>query len=380
MNETQQKPRFCVAGAGHGGLAMAAHLSLMGFEVNLFNRSANRLKPIEMAGGIELLTPELDDMPHGTAPMKRLTSDMREALEDVDIMMVCVPAIGHRFIAERSAPHLKDGQIVVLNPGRTGGALEFRNVLDQNGCQAEVIIAEAQTFLYASRKQNPAQVRVFGVKNALPVGALEAYRTVEVVQKLRVAFPQFVPGDNVMRTSLENIGAVFHPAVVVLNAARIDSAETFEFYVEGITPSVAQVLEAIDGERIAVSEALGFRVITAREWLYFAYDAAGKNLHEAMRANPGYKGINAPITLNVRYLHEDVPFSLVPIASLGDMLKVPTPTIHSVIQLASALTGRDYWSEGRTVERLGIAGLTVQEIRRLAVDGKLTPADHERGA
>jgi len=30
--------------------------------------------------------------------------------------------------------------------------------------------------------------------------------------------------------------------------------------------------------------------------------------------------------------------------------------------------GRDYWSEGRTVERLGLAGLTVEGIRRV-VDG-----------
>ena len=379
MSQTEDKPRYCVAGAGHGGLAMAAHLSLMGFEVHLYNRSPERLKPIQMGDGIELLTPDLDDMPHGKAHVSLATSDMREALEGVDIAMVCVPAMGHRFIAEQCAPHLVDGQIVVLNPGRTGGALEFKATLDESGCQADVTVAEAQTFLYASRKINPAQVRVFGIKNAIPVAALQAYRTVEVVTKLRTAFPQFVPGDNVMKTSLENIGAIFHPAVVVFNAARIDAAEAFEFYVEGITPSVARALEAIDNERIAVSEALGFRAISAREWLYFAYDAAGQNLYEAMRANPGYKGIPAPITLNVRYLHEDVPFSLVPIASLGQMLGVATPTIHGVIELASTLTGRDYWAEGRTVERLGLAGLSVQEIRRLVVDGEHQPIANGEG-
>lgn len=371
MNDSAHKLRFCVAGAGHGGLAMAAHLALAGFEVRLYNRSADRLKPILLGQGIELLSPNVEEALHGVAQVHMATDDMEEALEGVDVVMVCVPAYGHASIAERCAPHLRDGQTVVLNPGRTGGALEFRHVLRQRGCRADVTVAEAQTFLYASRKMNPAQVRIFAVKNAIPVAALPAYRTVEVVQKLRTAFPQFVPGDNVMRTSLENIGAVFHPAVVVFNAARIDLSSEFEFYVEGITPAVARALETIDAERVAVSEALGFRVMTAREWLYFAYDAAGKTLYDAMRANPGYKGIASPITLNVRYVHEDVPMSLVPIASLGDMLGVATPTIRSVIQLASELAGRDYWSEGRTVDRLGLAGLSLQDIRRLVVDGEL---------
>ncbi len=375
-NMTSGNPKYCVVGAGHGGSAMAAHLSLMGFEVNLYNRSPERLEPMLTSGGIELLAPELDDIPSGFARIEVATADMEEALEGVDIIMVCVPATGHAFIAEQCAPHLRDGQIVVLNPGRTGGALEFHHMLRSAGCGGDATIAEAQTFLYASRKVNPAQVQIFRMKNTIPVAALKAYRTAEVIKKLRIAFPKFVPGDNVMKTSLGNIGAVFHPAVVVFNAARIDSADEFEFYTEGITPSVATALEDIDSERIAVSEALGFRAMSAREWLYLSYSAAGSNLYDAIRANHGYRGISAPITLNVRYLHEDVPMSLVPIASIGEMLEVPTPTIRAIIQVASTLTGCDYWSTGRTVERLGLAGLSVKEIRRLVVEGELA-ADAE---
>lgn len=370
--EPQTSPRFCVIGAGHGGSAMAAHLSLMGFEVHLYNRSPERLEAVQMSGGIELLAPELDDMPSGFASIQVATSNMEDALEGVEIIMVCVPANGHAFVAEHCAPHLRDGQIIVLNPGRTGGALEFHHVLKMAGRTIDVTVAEAQTFLYACRKLNPVQVQVFRMKNTVPVAALKAYQTPEVVKRLRIAFPRFVPGDNVMKTSLGNIGSVFHPAVTVFNAARIEAAERFEFYVDGITPSVAMALEDIDGERIAVSEALGFRTMSAREWVYLSYSATGANLYQAIRANPGYRGVAAPITLNVRYLHEDVPMSLVPIASIGDKLRVPTPTIKAVIRLASALTGRDYWSLGRTVERLGMAELTLQEIRRLVVDGDTT--------
>jgi opine dehydrogenase len=215
---------------------------------------------------------------------------------------------------------------------------------------------------------NPGQVHIFGIKNSVPLATLPAYHIVDVLPMIHKAFPQFVPGDNVLKTSLDNIGAVFHPAITILNAARIeDTHGDFEYYVEGVTPAVATVLEAIDRERVEVASALGIRANTAREWLYLAYDAAGKTLFDAMRANTGYNGIKAPGTVNQRYITEDVPTSLVPIAAIGEMLGVQTPTMRAMIHLASVMHGVDYWAEGRTVDRLGIRGMSVKDIRFLVV-------------
>jgi opine dehydrogenase len=356
------KPVFCVLGAGHGGMAMAGHLALMGFEVRLYNRSPERLQPVRSIGGIAV-SGEVD----GFGRIPAATSDAGEAVRGAQILMVVVPANGHRDVAEAIAPHLVDGQVVVLNPGRTFGALEVKQVLAAKGVKADVIVAEAQTLIYASRATNPGQVQVFRIKNSIPVASINAYRIPEVLKLLRPAYPQFVPGDNVFKTSFDNIGAVFHPGLTVLNAGWIEDVAEFQFYVQGCTRSVAQVLERLDAERVAVAAAIGVRAMTARQWLYFAYEAAGKDLFEAMHANPGYRGIMAPSTLGMRYLHEDVPMSLVPMASLGGMLNVPTPTIRAIIDVAGALVGRDYWQEGRTVERLGIAGMSVRDLRLLAI-------------
>jgi opine dehydrogenase len=373
--QPERKPVFCVLGAGNGGMAMAAHLALKGFAVNLYNRTPERVRVIEQAGGIQLTAPDCEDVPRGRAQLARVTSDAGEALRDADILMVTVPATGHAFIAEQCAPHLRDGQVVVLHPGRTGGALEFRHVLRQRQVRADVIVAEAQTFLYASRAVNPGQVQVFRVKNSVPVAAIPAYRTPEVIRALSVAYSEFIPGDNVMKTSLDNIGAIFHPAVTVLNCARIESTHgDFEYYIDGITPSAAQVLEALDAERVAIGAALGFNCMSAREWLYLAYDAAGKTLYDAIRANPGYYGITAPTRLDHRYLFEDTPMSLVPIASMGDMLGVPCPTIKATIHFVNLMHGCDYWETGRTVARMGLAGLTLQQIRQFILEGELPVA------
>lgn len=362
---------FAVLGAGNGGLAMAAHLTLKGIHVRLWNRSPERLLPVQRSGYVHLIaSAERDDLPHGQARLEVVTTDIAEAIADARVLMVVVPATGHAEVAQRLAPHLRDGHIIVLNPGRTGGALEVLHVLRQHGVKAEVIVAEAQTLLYASRALNPAQVQIFGIKNSVPVAAIPAYRTPEVVKALSVAYTEFVPGDSVMKTSMENIGAIFHPAVTVLNAARIESTHgDFEYYIDGITPSVAQVLERIDTERVAVAAAMGVNCMTAREWLYIAYGASGKTLFEAIRANQGYYGIKAPPVVHHRYITEDVPMSLVPIASLGDMLGVPCPTIKAIIHLANLLHGCDYWQTGRTVESMGLAGLSLREIRLRILEG-----------
>jgi opine dehydrogenase len=370
MPDELGRPIFTVFGAGNGGQAMAGYLALKGFQVRLYNRSEPRIQPIKMMGGIEVVGSEMHPDLRGFGEIPIVTTNAGEAMEGSDILLVVVPANGHRFIAEQMAPHLKDGQIIVLNPGRTFGALEVYQILREKGVKADVIVAEAQTFIFASRNINPAQVRIFRIKNSIPVAAIPAYRTTEVVKALRVAFPQFVPEANVFITSLNNIGAVFHPAITVLNASRIESTHgDFEFYIEGVTPAVASILERIDEERCKVMEALGIRPMTAREWLYIAYDAAGSSLFEAIHNNRGYYGIKAPPTLEHRYITEDVPMSLVPISSLGKMLGIPVDTIEAIIKLACVVLKRDFWEEGRTVERLGLAGRSVREIRRLALEG-----------
>jgi opine dehydrogenase len=369
-NLLKKKPKdqkFCVLGAGHGGLAMAGHLAIKGFSVNLYNRKRTRIKPITQRKGIKI-----EGEVKGFGKIELASTNIQECIKGVDVLMVVVPAYAHPFIAETCAPYLKENQVVILNPGRTGGALEFYNVLKQKKLKRFPFIAEAQTFLYASRALGPAHAKIFSIKNSVPLATLPAYWIPGVLKIINRAFPQFIPGDNIFKTSFENIGAIFHPALTILNAGWIESTYgDFEYYIKGASHSVAQVLEKLDKERLDVAAALGIKVMSARAWLYTAYSAAGNNLHEAIQDNPGYLGIKAPDRLHHRYVDEDVPMSLVPLASIGDMLKVETPTIKSIIRIASIMRGIDFWKIGRTVQNLGIKGMTIKEIRLLAVTGEI---------
>jgi opine dehydrogenase len=363
-------PRFTVVGAGHGGKAMAAHLAFMGFEVTLYNRTYEHIEAIKSRGGISLKN--MDTGTDGFGVLKEVTSDMAVALENADVIMVVVPASAHRSLAEKMSDYLKDGQIVVLNPGRTLGALEFMSILKKKKCQADVIIAETQTFIYASRSDGPAQARIFRIKEAVPLAAIPATKTQEVLDVVRQAYPQFIDGETVLHTGMNNIGAVFHPTISLLNAGWIEATSgNFQFYLEGVTPTVARIMEEIDRERVNVAAALGIKALTAREWLKLAYNAEGETLHAAIHAQPGYRGINAPATLEHRYIFEDVPMSLVPIAALGQRFGVPIHGVTSIVNLACLAHKTNYWAQGRTVKKMGVTGLTAEEIFECVTQGKL---------
>ncbi|MCJ7700099.1 MAG: NAD/NADP octopine/nopaline dehydrogenase family protein [Anaerolineales bacterium] len=366
---SKMERRYTIIGAGNGGKAMAAHLALMGFEVTLYNRTPEHIAAIKARRGITLENQDPGG-PKGFAPLARVTSDMKEAIEHADIVMVVTPAYAHYDLARRAAPHLREGQIVVLNPGRTLGAIEFNRVINECSCAKGVIIAETQTFLYASRSDGPSQARIFRIKDSVPLAALPARDTGKVLEALRTAYPQFIDGGDVLQTGLNNIGAIFHPTISIFNAGWIEATKgEFQFYLDGVTPTVARLMEVLDRERVTVASAVGVRAVTAREWLKMAYNADGENLYEAIHNQPGYRGISAPATLSHRYITEDIPMSLVPIASLGNRYGVSVRGIESIIRLACIIHSTDYWHRGRTLARLGIEYLSVSELTQF-VTGK----------
>lgn len=354
------KPTVVVIGAGHGGKAMAADLAIKGFSVRLYNRTYSRVEMIALRGGIDL---EFEDGRAQFAPLEMVTSDLGMALEGANLIMAVVPASAHADIAAQCAPLLEDGQVIVLNPGRTGGALEFRRVLREHECRASVVVAEAQTFVLSSRSTGPAEARLFRSKITVPLAALPSTDTPKALELARMAYPQFIPARNVLETSLDNMGAVMHPSLMILNAGRIEATRgEFQFYIDGATPGVAAVLEQVDAERLAVARALDVRARSALEWLRAAYASVGDDLFHAIQGTPTYRGVAAPRSLMHRYLFEDVPMSLVPIATIGAHYGVETPTIRAVIQLACVLHRKDYFAVGRTPARLGIDTMSVRQL------------------
>ncbi len=315
-----------------------------------------------------------------------VSSNLVDVISDADLILVTTPADSHSKIAEELAKSnaLKSDQIIVLNPGRTGGALEFLTKLRKNGAPHNLTIAEAQTLLFACRKseeKNCVNVSISGIKTDVAVSAFPVKMTRTVVECLNECFGSgsFVAEDNYLKTTLMNVGAVFHPTPLLLNFARFDillkkSADgtitkkpnSFLYYCEGISPATADFLEKIDQERIDVANAYGIKSPSVKDWLTTSYHTprldTGSTEHELyfmIQATDAYQSIKASSGINQRYITEDVPTGLVPISEFGSIANVPTPCIDSVIALASALYGRDFRRDGRNLINLGLNNLSL---------------------
>ncbi len=361
--------KFAVIGAGNAGSTVAAHLKLLGKEVSLYDVIESQLAPIIENNNTVTLTGNINVT--GEAKIDLVTMNLAEAIAGAELIVCTTPAHVHKFVAKDLASCLVSGQILMLNPGRTGGVLEVRKVLQKQGCQADVTVVEAQTVLYACRRDS-ATINVFGVKQKVPCAGLPNTGMSHFIELIQSVFPQFVLAeDGLWGTSLNNIGMLFHPTPTLLNLGRMESGQPFDYYIDGFSPSIAYTVEKLDAERLKVAQAIGVKLPTAIEWLESNYNAVGKNLYEALQNNDSYRGIKAPLMANIeakkslRYVVEDVPSGLVPVSELGKKFGVETPAIDTIINLANTMFDADFRASGRNLDQLGLKDMTPDEIRNL---------------
>jgi opine dehydrogenase len=357
---------IAILGAGNGGLAAAADLTLRGYDVRLYSRSEQTLQPIRERGGIELIEGENRKL----ARPALVTNKMADAVANANLIMVAAPAVAHETLVTGVAPHLRDGQIIFLNPGHTGGSLHVASLLRARGVRAK--ICETATLTYICRSTGPASVEIYRRTQNLRLAAFPGKFIAEIARDLGAIYPNIVAAENVLETGLSNINAIMHPAGMIGNAGRI--GDEFYFYRDGITPAIAGVIDAVDRERLQIIGKLGLPALSFVEIFFQAgltteRARADGSVHEAIRESAPNRTIKAPTSLDHRYLHEDVGYGLVPIAAIGRMAGVPTPVIDALIELASKMNRVDYRRDGLALEQLGLAKIKLENLKTLLQEG-----------
>lgn len=349
--------KIAVIGAGNGGQAIGGHLASLGHSVRIYDRDKQRVDELNCCRNIELT---------GALNLKGeiefASIDIASVVKDAELIMVATTATAHRSVATRLAPLLTDNQVILLNPGRTCGAIEFKNVLNDAGVNKKVYIAEAQTLVYACRLIKTGKVNIIGVKDKVFLAAYPARDTRHVLNVVSELYDCFYAAKNVLQTSFENIGAMFHPSVVLFNEATIERGTSFYFY-RDMTNGLSRMIEAVDEERLNVAKAYGISPISAFDWVSYAYNGvAGDTLCERMQNNPAYYEILAPTTIECRQITEDIPTGIIPIAELGDAAGVDTPVMDALITMCSTLLQTDFRRDGRTLKNLGFENCSASEI------------------
>jgi opine dehydrogenase len=347
--------KVVVAGGGAGGAAAVVELVRAGHEVRYWARSETTLAPYHAQKGISYE----GVMGSGLARPQIMTTDLTIALDGADAILVCLPTPAHVDIAA-SLASIGATKPVLLNPGHTGGALEFKHVFDQHGASLPPI-AEFSTLTYVARKYTPNIVTITGVAKNVRLGALPGgERAAEIASTL---FPSARPQSDVLACDLANVNMVLHAPGAVLGAAWIEATRgDFTFYVQGMTSGVARVVEALDQERRAVARAYQHELppLVAEMQSIGTVEEhidGTSGIADAIASGEANRRIKAPDSLTHRYYLEDFGHGLLPFIALASIASVDVPVAAALLRIGQTLLGDDFEASGRTAQRMGIAGL-----------------------
>lgn len=357
-----EKP-IAVLGGGNGAQCMAADLSLHGYNVRLYEHPSfaenPNIRKVLCDGEITLRGIKKE----GTARLSAATTDVASAISGVDLINVVIPAPGHELFFTELIPHLRDGQTVIVWAGDFGSLRLAKRVADERP-GLKIMIAETHTIPYGTRISEPGVVELLLTAPRVGIAALPASGTARLLEGLREMYPELTPMQNVIAAGIANPNPICHPPGSILNTGRIQySGGDFRMYGEGITEAVARVIRAVFEETTALADALGVEVFQYEDRAFRTNTSImGVSFQAPFDTNGIIGAIVGPKSIYDRYITEDLPFGLVPMSQLGDLLGVPTPLIDSFVNLGSEICGENYWETGRTLETLGLDQLGPDEI------------------
>ena len=284
------------------------------------------------------------------AKIAAVTTDL-SGVSESDVVIILIQTGYHEALIKRLIAYLRPNQIVLINPGYLSTAFFLKH-----GAPKDIIIAEAESSFIDCRIKEPGLVKV-GFRNVRnPIGVFPSSRKDEGIKKLdKLGFP-FTYLDSVVEAALHNPNLIVHTVGAIMSIPRIEKTNgDYCMYHEVFTPSVWKILEKLDSEKMDILEALGFERIPYVEACKFRNslddndDAKEVFFRYAMMPTRA-KG---PVSVDTRYITEDVPQGLVMLEALAKQLKIQTPIATALIELASAALERDLREEGRSPEKLG---------------------------
>jgi opine dehydrogenase len=351
--------RIAVLGGGHGAYAAAADLAEQGHEVRLWRRDAAAFAPVLASGAIRLT----DVKGARSVRLALATTDIVAALRGAALVLIPAPATAQADIARAIAPHLEPEQVVFCPPG-TFGSYAMSVI---TGSKAS--FAETGTLPYLARKHAGDEIAITMRAKRLPVGVFSASRTAETLKVIGEAYPVVHPVEDALSAALMNAGPIIHPPLILMNAGPLEHFERWDIHNEGTQPSIRRVTDALDEERIALREALGYAPYhyplrdhyTSDRWMY-------GDAHDRLTESGDWR---EHIDLRShRYMREDVAYGLAFLVSVARWAGSAAPVAAGLLAIASAALGEDlYGTSPRTLEALQLSRLDRVGMTKLLHEG-----------
>jgi opine dehydrogenase len=360
--------KIAALGGGNGSFAAAGDFALQGHDVRLWRRDAALVAQHREAGSRIALK---DSRGGHDVTLSLVTTDIGAAVAGAELILCPAPAFAQADIARQLAPHLRDGQVVFLSPG-TFGSLIFAKAAHDAGNTARASFAETGTLPWLTRKHGPFEVAITVRAKRLPVGVFPLHAAEHALDVIGRAFPGVIePCGDALSGALMNAGPIIHPPLIVMNAGPIEHFERWDIHKEGTQPAIRRVTDALDAERIAVREALGYHgphfplahhyAKEGEIWMY------GRGSHDRLIDSGDWRE-RIGLT-DHRYMMEDLRLGLSFLASVADIAGVATPLAKAFLAIGGAVRGADPSEAGRSLNALGFGDLDRSRLQHLLREG-----------
>jgi len=355
--------KVAILGAGHGGQAIAGDLTLAGHEVRLASVPAHstNIDLLKAFGGIVVEGITSSGAKPGFAKIALITTDVAEAIRDAQVIMVVVPAFGQGDFMKILTEKAEAGQIIVFHPGYYA-SLVFAKMLKEAGREGELIFGDTLSLIFAAKTKGLGHVNIKAMKVELPFATLPSINTAKALWVLSDLYPVLSPAYSVLQTSIDNIGSIVHPVTTLLNMSRIEQMGPYKTSHYDVSPSVGRVMESLDKEKMMIANELGMEAFSFMDIMFSIYKVKASNIFDQMSQISAHNVQMAPGDLKHRYITEDVPYGLVPLAAFGKLLNIKTPNIDAIINLACMANGENYWEMGRNLSTMGIDTMNIKEL------------------
>ena len=357
--------RVAVLGGGIEGQALAAWFLAEGAtSVTLFSVYREDLDQLTRGVTVRGAGPVGTYQTDGDGPSITVTSVLEDAVASADLVVVTGTVLKQRTYGLVLADRLRDGQVLLVAPGRTFGALETSWWLRVGGARAQVTVVELSDLPFSVERRGAALHFRAGINPVM--ATLPSFRT-GVTDALARYFPSAVAGPTVMHSSFGDYsGAVEAVLLAVAGPALDDGPQpppgavpvTERAFADTVRPGQVDLIATLVAERGAVAERWGVRDLPPAGAAITA--AVGDNSNDGSRTIPTVDEARSRLRCAVLG-------SLVPLVSAAEVASVDVPATQALIDLATALLGGDLESTGRRLDRIGLAAESMGAVRR-AVD------------
>lgn len=367
-----------LGGLGNYGLTLAGLATQRGHDVLLlqFPGTVRRIpgapqknyepliREFEARGGMYKINNNLQGSEVAYTCQHRVLRSVQEIPDDVQILVIAYPSLLHENIGVMLRGRINGKTIITFTDRFLGGFSVLKNA--EALCTAQLVSVSATPVTAFQDAHDPFRRIVFSDKRNIGTGYYPNGNASELEEVLR----DIVPGDYKALNSLLEVAfnctpSNLHAPHDLLNVVRYEQAHEFTMFHEGFTQGVENLISAISRERCEIAKEFNVHAISFLEYERQTYGYEGDSITENRRLNPQLNQVPAPTSLYSCKGIEDVACALVPLSELAELVNVQTPVINATIDLWSCYLNQNLRKLGRTLESLGLAGKSPEEIHHL---------------